>query len=223
MVLSATPDHRGGSGEPGTSGGWHGHRVGLSCWGLPRNQGGCVLFQRPGKRRSLTFTVSSSDEAVATASVSGSVVTVTPVAVGSAIITVTAQDPDGLSATQAIAVEVVNQAPVAVGAIAAVMHTFGDDSDITREVAPYFIDPENDALTFTASSSDEAVATAERYRQCGHGDTASGWQCHHNGVRARPRRLKCATQTIAVTVTGFRPDCFKPSQSAIPRCASRGF
>ena len=45
---------------------------------------------------SLTFTVSSSAPTVATASVIGSVVTVTPVGIGSTTITVTAQDPDGV-------------------------------------------------------------------------------------------------------------------------------
>ena len=44
---------------------------------------------------SLTFMASTSVPAVATAHITGSVVTVTPVAVGSATITVTAQDPDG--------------------------------------------------------------------------------------------------------------------------------
>ena len=80
---------------------------------------------------SLTYSASTSAPAVATASVSGSVVTVTPVTVGSTTITVTAQDPDGLSAIQTIAVtvnlsgEVANQAPVAVGTVAALTFTLG--------------------------------------------------------------------------------------------------
>ena len=147
---------------------------------------------------SLTFTASSSDAAVATADVSGSVVTVTPVAVGSATITVTAQDSDGLSATQAIAVEVVNQAPVAVGAIAAVTVTFGD-SVATREVAPYFIDPENDALTFTASSSDEAVATASVSGSVVTVTPVAGGSATITVTAQDPIGLN-ATQTIAVTV-----------------------
>ena len=52
----------------------------------------------------LIFTASTSAPAVATASVSGSMVTVTPEGVGSTTITVTARDPGGLSATQTIEV-----------------------------------------------------------------------------------------------------------------------
>ena len=109
---------------------------------------------------SLTYTASLLDSAVATAIVSGSVVTVTPVAIGSATITVTAQDPGGLSATQTIGVTVAtNQAPTVVGTVAALTFTLGD-SAATRDVASNFSDPENDSLTYTASTLDSAVATA---------------------------------------------------------------
>ena len=46
----------------------------------------------------LTYTVRSSDAGVAAASISGSVVTVRPLAAGAATVTVTARDPDGLTA-----------------------------------------------------------------------------------------------------------------------------
>ena len=110
---------------------------------------------------SLAFTVSTSPPAIATARVSGSVVTVTPVAVGSAIITVTAKDPDGQSAIQTIDVTVAaaNQAPTAVGTVAAVALTVGD-SAATRNVASNFNDPDNDPLAYTASTSASGVATA---------------------------------------------------------------
>ena len=67
----------------------------------------------------LSFSAASSDEAVATASVSGSNVTIEGVSAGTATVTVTASDPGGLSATQSISVtvEAVNQAPVAEGTI----------------------------------------------------------------------------------------------------------
>ena len=54
----------------------------------------------------LTFTAVSSDEAIATVSVTGSTVTISPVGAGSAMVTVTASDPGGLTATQGIAVNV---------------------------------------------------------------------------------------------------------------------
>ena len=108
---------------------------------------------------SLTYSEITSDSTVATASVSGSVVTVIPVAVGSATITVTAQDPGGLSATQTIAVAVVaNQAPTVVGTVAAVTLTAGRPA-ATRDVASNFSDSDNDSLTYTASTSASAVAT----------------------------------------------------------------
>ena len=64
----------------------------------------------------LTYTAASSDDAVATVSVSGAEVTVEGVAAGSATITVTATDPGGLSSvTQMFDVAVANQAPLPVG------------------------------------------------------------------------------------------------------------
>ena len=57
----------------------------------------------------LTYTASTSNAVVATASVSGNVVTVTPEAVGSATITVTAHDPGGQTVSQTIAVTVTSE------------------------------------------------------------------------------------------------------------------
>ncbi len=54
----------------------------------------------------LTYTARSSRTGIVTAAVSGSTVTLTPVAAGTATVTVTARDPDGLSATQSMAVTV---------------------------------------------------------------------------------------------------------------------
>ncbi len=54
----------------------------------------------------LTYTARSSRPGVARASVSGGTVALTPVAVGTATVTVTARDPDGETATQSIAVTV---------------------------------------------------------------------------------------------------------------------
>ena len=54
----------------------------------------------------LMYTARSSRTGIVTAAVSGSTVTLTPVAAGTATVTVTARDPGGLSATQSIAVTV---------------------------------------------------------------------------------------------------------------------
>ena len=102
----------------------------------------------------LTYTAESSDAAVLTASMSGSSLTVTAVSVGTATVTVTASDPDGLTATQSaeVTVEAANQAPEAV--IPARTMTAGDE--VTVDVSSFFSDPDGDALTYTAESSDAA-------------------------------------------------------------------
>ena len=108
----------------------------------------------------LTYTAMSSDSSVATASVSGSTVTITAVAAGNATITVTARDPDDLTATQqaGVAVQQPNRAPSAVGTIPALTLAPGDTA--TVDASGYFTDPDGDALTYTAMSSDSSVATA---------------------------------------------------------------
>ena len=107
----------------------------------------------------LSFAAASSDDAVATASVSGSNVTINGVSAGTATVTVTASDPGGLSATQSISVtvEAVNQAPVAEGTIDDLGLVVG--AEATVDVAASFSDPDGDDLTYAAASSDTTVAT----------------------------------------------------------------
>ena len=107
----------------------------------------------------LTYTATSSDDAVATVSIEGAVVTITAVAAGSATVTVTATDPDELSATQefGVTVEESNEAPVAEGTIDDVSVVAG--SEATVDVSANFSDPDDDELTYAATSSDDAVAT----------------------------------------------------------------
>ena len=141
----------------------------------------------------LTYSVATSN-AVATASESGSRVTVTGAAVGSATVTVTASDPDRRSATQTIAVIVglPNRAPEAVGSIPA--QSLEPGQNRTVDVASYFRDPDGDALTYTASSSNASVATA----------SASGSQVTVTGV---------APGSSTVTVTASDPDSLSASQT----------
>ena len=84
----------------------------------------------------------------------------TAVAVGTATVTVTAADPEGLTAVQSaeVTVEAPNQAPEAVGAIPAQAMTEGDA--VVVDVSPFFSDPDGDELTYTAESSDAAVVAA---------------------------------------------------------------
>ena len=108
----------------------------------------------------LTYSVATSDAAVASATVSGSTVAVTGVGAGTANITVTATDPGGLSATQTlgVTVETVNHPPTVVGGLDNQTVSVGDT--IMADVAEFFEDPEGDSLTFSASSSDTTVASA---------------------------------------------------------------
>ena len=101
----------------------------------------------------LTYTAESSDPGVATVGVDGAVVTVTAGAAGSATITVTATNAGG-SAEQAFAVTVVPPAPTAVGAIPAATITLGATHLVTA--SEFF---EGESVTYTAQSSDTAVAT----------------------------------------------------------------
>ena len=107
----------------------------------------------------LEFTAKSDDDNIATASAAGSTVTITPIKAGSATITVTASDGK-LTATQTISVSVVesNSAPTAIGTISERTLTIGD-SPAEIDVSSNFSDPDNDKLTYIASSNNTGVAT----------------------------------------------------------------
>ncbi len=110
----------------------------------------------------LKFAVESSDDQVATAFVSGTKVTVVPVSAGSATITATATDADGLSAAQTFEVTVEekeNKPPEAVGVIAPLMLVEGGPT-VEVDVSGAFSDPDSDELMIAAESSDDRVATA---------------------------------------------------------------
>ena len=144
----------------------------------------------------LSYAAESSDDLVATATVSGSEVTIRPVSAGSATVTVTATDPGGLKATQDIAVTVEppeNRPPQAVGLIAAQVLTEGG-SRVTVGVSGAFRDPDGDALSYAAESSDDLVATA----------TVSGAR-----VTIRP----VSAGNAAVTVTATDPGGLKATQN----------
>ena len=114
----------------------------------------------------LTYTAASSNEAVATVTVSGAEVSVQPVAVGMATIRVTATDPDGsnMMVTQRFEVSVgdeplPNQEPQAVGGLPAQMLAVGGGAQ-TLPVTSAFRDPDGDELTYAVTSSNTRIATA---------------------------------------------------------------
>ena len=150
----------------------------------------------------LTYTAISSDTTKATVNVSSRTVAITPVAAGSATVTVTARDPNGLTATQTIAVLVTvapNRAPVASGTIAPVTLTTGG-SAANVDVSSNFSDPDSDPLTYTAVSSDTTkVTVAVSGNIVVISPVAEGTATVT--VTARDSNGGTATQTIAVLVT----------------------
>ncbi len=135
----------------------------------------------------LTYTASSADTAIATVSVSDTTLTVTPVAVGQVTITLTGTDAGGLSATHSFSLNVqVNEAPTAKGTIPAQLLTPNGNS-VSIDAYNYFSDPEEDALSYSAASSDTAIATT----------TVSG-----SWVSISPLAKGIATITVTATDLG---------------------
>ena len=104
----------------------------------------------------LTFEATSSSPVNASVSMSGSVATARGLSKGSTRITVAATDPGGLTAEQSFRVIIPNRAPRPGDPIPD-MEVFVGDSAAT-DVSEHFIDPDGDALTFAASTSDARVA-----------------------------------------------------------------
>ena len=109
-----------------------------------------------------TFTAASDNERVATAKIAGEVLTVTPVGPGTANVTVTAKGDEG-EASQSIKVTVAAPTPPpannppTVRTIPDESLMVGDTESVT--LSRYADDPEGGALTYSASSSNDAVAT----------------------------------------------------------------
>ena len=150
----------------------------------------------------LTFEAVSSNTSVVVATATRGEVGMEALAEGTATVTITARDPEGLAANQTFAVEVSepgpNRAPKPVGQIPE--QTLKKDNSRTLTAAPYFSDPDGDALTFEASSSNTSVVVVNA--------TATGAEMNALAVgtatvtiTARdPERLD-ANQTFAVNVT----------------------
>ena len=173
------------------------------------SEGGAVTvdaasyFSEPDGEQ-LSYAVASSNSLVASVSVAGSTVRIAGVARGTARVTVTARDPDGLEVRQQawVTVDAVNQPPVAVGTIPA--QTVGSGRTARVSVHSYFSDPDGDPLEYTAASSDASVATA----------TASGSVVTVTGVARGTATITVAghdrggletTQAFGVTVPNGSP------------------
>ena len=145
----------------------------------------------------LLFTTATSRPRVATATISGSTLAVGGVAKGKAVLTVTAHDPDGLSASQAFTATVPNRSPEPVDSIPGVELVAGDSTALV--VSPYFKDPDGDTLAFGAETSDPQVAVASV-----SGDTLTVSGAGHGAatvtVTATDPEGLDVEQTVAVSV-----------------------
>lgn len=143
----------------------------------------------------LTYTAASSAPAVISVAMSGSTLTMVGVADGTGTVTVTVRDPAGLTAAQNFQVTVAtpNRAPEAVGTISGRTVTAGETE--TVDVSSYFRDADGDRLTYTAATSNAAVATA----------AVSGSSVTISAV---------AAGTATVTVTARDPGGLTATQSA---------
>ena len=107
----------------------------------------------------LRFAITSSDTSRVAVSVTGGVAAVRGVVPGSAIVSVTARDPEGLSATHRFGVEVPNRAPEPVGAIPDREVHVGDT--VAVDASGYFADPDGEELSYSGVSSNRAAATVQ--------------------------------------------------------------
>ncbi len=117
------------------------------------------LYFRDPEGADLSYEPVTSNSTIATASATGSIVTLRGVAAGQTTLTVTATDPAGLSATQSAEVDVATPppGPEAVGTIPDEDLMAGDGTEI--DVAPYFQDPNGNTLRYTAGTSNAGIAT----------------------------------------------------------------
>lgn len=144
--------------------------------------------------------VESSNEEIVTAEVVGYGVAIRAVSVGSATITVTAFDPDHESASLSFVVQVPNRPPWRRGRIPDVNLFLGGYAN--RLASWYFTDPDGHMLTYSATSSDNAVLTAAMF-----GDT----------VVLRGRGEGSATLTVTATdLLGDTVSQVTPATVSIP-------
>ncbi|BBH23618.1 hypothetical protein Back11_49630 [Paenibacillus baekrokdamisoli] len=111
----------------------------------------------------LTYTAASANTGIATVSINGADLTITPVHAGTAIITVTANDGKGGSKQTTFTVTFeaatpVNREPIVVNTISSFTASVENGSR-TVSLTSTFSDPDNDALIYTAASANTDAAT----------------------------------------------------------------
>ena len=116
-------------------------------------------FFRDPDGDALTYSAASSNTSVATVSVTGSVVSGAAVGVGSTTLTVTATDPEGLEGSIAVPVTVEPNRPPEATVDSLPLQTIEERDSVTVRASSYFTDPNGDALTYTAETSNAGAAT----------------------------------------------------------------
>lgn len=105
----------------------------------------------------LHYTAESSNGRVARVRLTGEEqIEITGVSIGTAVITVTATDSEGLFSSWDVEVAIVNRPPESVGTIAAQELERGDV--VTLDLSDYFDDRDGDALVYSAAADDSLVA-----------------------------------------------------------------
>ena len=108
----------------------------------------------------LSYVVESSDTEIITVTLDGLLLTITEIGLGTSTVSITVSDGKGGSATEEFTVSVAeefNQAPVVVSPLSDLSLDQGFETKII-DLTGVFADPENDPLSFSASSDDSAIA-----------------------------------------------------------------
>ncbi len=105
----------------------------------------------------LTYTATSSNPRIATTFLAGTTITVTAVAPGNTTVIVATRDPGGLQGQSSFAVMVPNRAPQPRGTMSSVSVRAGQT--VTVDASQHFSEPDGEALTYAAGSSDADVAS----------------------------------------------------------------
>jgi len=116
-----------------------------------------VHFQDPDGDQ-LTYSAAAANPGVVTITVSDARLEIIASGRGNTEVTLTARDPEGLTASQSFRVTIRNRAPVVTGPIPDQTVNSGETIDV--DVSAYFSDPDGDALTYEAESSDPATVAA---------------------------------------------------------------
>jgi len=104
----------------------------------------------------LTYRAVTAQPTLVSVSVSDAVLDLTALLQGEAEVTVTASDPEGLTASSSVKVVIPNRPPVAADTLAD-RRLPGPGRAVVVEISGVFSDPDGDALIFAASSSDTSV------------------------------------------------------------------